>query len=265
MKDVRSGAPPIGVSSAQIGACLVAAARLLKVDPSKLYETEGRRARVLAAAALRSRSGCQATVLAPLLKISATEVAPSMLNRIGITTDQMMDVLDGVAFAPVDGPCPQPPAAPDAARKTEPAPTPAPDAGRAADVEPAAADAAAKVKPGGRRHAKPRDASSVLGADYLTPEGRLRKASPPRAVEHPKPRPGEVPDRPLPAPRFPSERPKPHPVRVQAVMTRVKAVSADIARWAEWFMAAEWDLDDVAELFEVDADSLADRLEGMAA
>ncbi len=193
------------------------------------------------------------------ITLALVESVQAAAEAIGITTDLMMDVLDGVAFDR-----PQPPAAPAAARKTEPAPTPAPDAGRAADVEPAAADAAAKVKPGGRRHAKPRDASSVLGADYLTPEGRLRKASPPRAVEHPKPRPGEVPERPLPAPRFPSERPKPRPVRVQAVMTRVKAVSADIARWAGWFLAADWDLNDVAELFEVDADSLADRLEGMA-
>lgn len=237
------GSPAFG--AVQIGQVLVAAARLLKVDPAAVYQTEGRRARILAAAALRSRTSCRATVLAPFFKICAPELAPSMLIRAGITTDQMLSVLDGVDFPGHAGAMPSQ-AAPPAA-------------------EQGAAEPVAKAEVVPPRAKAPPVASAVSGADYLTDSRRLRKASAPRAVVHPKPRPGEVPERPLPAPRFPSEQPRPSPPPQRVVMTRVKAVSADIPRWAGWFLAADWDLEDVAELFEVDSDSLADRLEGVAA
>lgn len=233
------GGPAFG--AAQIGQVLVAAARLLKVDPAAVYQTEGRRARILAAAALRARTSCRATVLAPLFKICAPELAPSMLIRAGVTADQMLSVLDGVDFPGHAVAMPAPIAV---------AQVPAKPVGQTEDAPP--------------RDKAPPVATAVSGADYLTDNGRLRKASAPRAVVHPKPKPGEVPERPLPAPRFPSEQPRPIPQPARLVMTRVKAVSADIARWAAWFLAADWELEDVAELFEVDADSLADRLEGVA-
>ena len=61
-----------------------------------------------------------------------------------------------------------------------------------------------------------------------------------RGVDRPAPRAGRVFER-----------------RAGAQPPRLKPVSAAIARWARWFAAARWRLDEVADLFDVDPDALA--------
>ena len=39
---------------------------------------------------------------------------------------------------------------------------------------------------------------------------------------------------------------------------RLKPVTPAIARWAGWFLTARWPLETVADLFEVDAERLAE-------
>lgn len=234
------------LTSAALASALVCAARVFRVDPSSVFAKEGRKARILAAAALRACTGKAATVLAPMLKISATEIAPSMLIKVGITTDHLLDVVEAMG-----SPVSQPSAAPEAARKPEVETAATGEASAGASATADAPDRAGSARPA-----------------HMTDARRQRRASTPRVVAHPKPRPGEVPERALPAPRFPSENRVPANEPVQArpgALARIKAVSDDIVRWAAQFLVADWDLADVAELFDVDADTLADRLEAVAA
>lgn len=184
--------------------------------------TAARTVRILAGAALKARFGTPGTVLAERLDVHATELAPSMLAKRDITTDDLLEVIEGM------GPCEAP-------------------AAEAVPVEASPAAMPAALNP-------------AAPPPFVPRERKAPKASAPRAVVLP-PRPQPAPDRPvpsLPAPRFPSERPRPRPAPSAAVV-RLKPVTADIVRWARAFLASPlWTLDEVSDLFGVHPDALAD-------
>jgi len=47
-----------------------------------------------------------------------------------------------------------------------------------------------------------------------------------------------------------------------SALTRIRPVSPRVKRWAGWFVAAGWDLDEVAALFSVSAYDLRQVLAG---
>ncbi len=210
----------------QLDAAIAAAAgvRGLARDLAFHPTTEARRVRILAGAALRARLQTANTVLGPALQLHPQELSPSMVVKAGVTTDEMLTVVEAVAAVPVEV------VAADAAAVQVAAPV---------DVAPAIAQAPAVVPmpPIEAKVARP------------TPV----KPSPPRKIHD------ALPDRPLPAPRFPSQQ-RPRPSAPRAVVVQLKPVSPDIARWSRWFDRAGWPIDQVADLFGVDADALCEAV-----
>ncbi|WP_041761395.1 hypothetical protein [Brevundimonas subvibrioides] len=219
-------------SDAIVAAAVTAACRLRGVDASKVNDRglDGRRARQLAGAALHARFGTANLALAERLTLHGPELAPSMLAKAGITTDDMLSVveaLDGV----------------DATVEVRPMSPPAP----------------VRAITGGLNPAAP--------PPFVPRERKAPKASAPRPVGLPdnlscaRSRPHPTPDRaarPLPAPRPPSAQPKP---MKPAHVVRLKPVTTDIARWARWFLASPiWTAEEVADLFGVHPDGLIDAV-----
>lgn len=122
--------PDADVIARAVGASCV----VRKLEPELAWRSAGRTVRILAGAALKARLGCQAKALAPLLRVEAPELSPSMLTRREITTDDLLSVIEGMATARPVIPCVAPPkaevvkapapAAPVHAVPTSPAPPP---------------------------------------------------------------------------------------------------------------------------------------------
>jgi|GEM_PF-3495364 len=230
------------ISAGQIASALVAACAEFKVDPASVFEKglmHARASRQLAGASLKAVTGIPARTLAPMLCLSGPELSPSLLSKAGITTDMMLTVVEALG-----GP------------------------GLAADLSqseaPAEASAAATA-------AVREDLPSVaVVADPPEKGGRKPRAAKP----DPKPVAPEPPaTKPVTAARrggkgWRGPRAAKPVARLVAApkVTRLKPVSADIARWSGWFVAADWDVEEVADLFNVHPDGLADALEfGVAA
>jgi hypothetical protein len=209
------------LTASHVALALVAAARLRGRDAAGIYESGGanRKARILAAASLAARLDAKKTALAKLFGVHPQELAPSMLAKADVTTDEMLEVSEALAASGLalasGASCPQPEAAP--------------------------------ARPARKACAKGADRSSRKAPDVVR-----TLASPPRTlattVEADAPAPARV--------------PRPGTVSVdRAVVSRLKPVTASIARWGGYFLEAGWDPDEAAELFDVAPEALLDALD----
>ncbi len=229
------------LTAGDLASALIAACTVLKLSPAEVYETPGRKARILAGAALKAATRCTARALAGPLKIADTELAPSMLARKQITTDMLLEVVEAIGGPAGAAEISQGLASPEAAAqpvrdqpiKLEPA-APSVAQGRivGAEAQPGAAKPVARAgaKPEPRTEPRRLRKTAVQRREYLAPRAVASASAPVR----------------------PS--------------VRLRAVTERTIRFARWFLAADWDFDEVADLFNVNPTALADALEfGVAA
>lgn len=229
------------LTAGDLASALIAACVVLKINPAEVYEPGGRKARILAAAALKAAARCTARALAGPLKIADTELAPSMLARKQITTDMLLDVVEAIGGPAGAAEVSQGLASPEAAAQ--------PVELQPIELEPAAPSVAEgravidEAKPRAKAPAARRSADNEAG-----PESRRLRKTAARGVQCLAPRPVAVASAP---PR---------------TVVRLRAVTQRTIRFSRWFLAADWPLDEVADLFSVNPTALADALEfGVAA
>lgn len=211
-----------GITAGRVAVAVVAACRLTGHDPQAVFGPErgNKRVRLIAAAGLMTALKLKPRDVAGVFQVDATRLAPSMLRSADIKTDDLLTVAEALRT------------------------------GGLLD------DGAPKV-PGPQQKA--------AGADAST-----RKPSP---VQTRPDRPADPPPAPRPAPLVPPrprdvERPRPvttNPVRAKAsagrgAVERVKAVSDNMVRWSRIYVARGVPVGDLADLFGVDVEALADRL-----
>lgn len=238
------------LSAAHLAVAIVTACRLRGRHPEKVFEAgqDNRRARILAAGGLAARLGLKKAPIAALLKVFPQELAPSMLGKVGVTTDELLEIgaaLDAALEAarlkvagltprpPGPGPSERPPSGPrrpqPAAASAVPAHKPAPDlssASRRPLDGPAPASPGA-ARPGAGPSRFPRATRGLVG-----PAARQRARA------------GEARD-----------------AAARQGVTTIKAVTDRIAGWAGHFLEAGWDRLEVAELFDVCPDALLNALD----
>ena len=211
---------------------LVAAAGVVHILPDRVFDPgqTARRARILAGAALKASTGCAGKPLAATLKLAGPELSPSMLVKAKVTTDMMLEVVEALHHG-----LPKPASQP----AVEPRPLPS------------AAEAAGLArKPAAKPADKPKPVNAVRPVAEPAPPRASKSAAAPR-----EPRPTA-----RPAPEEAPSDPAATAVR------RLKPMTAAKLRFGRWFVTAGWDLEEVAELFDVHEDALADALEfGVAA
>lgn len=234
-------------SAGQLALALVAAARIMGVAPEAVFDGRqgARRARILAGAALKGWTGCVASPLAAALRLSGPELSPSMVSRAGVTTDMMLEVveaLNGVTPAAI---------AADAAPTADVRPARAGDARplpAAAEAETPARKTASEARPVAVEPvAQPVSALASAVTDTSGMRGVFRVGRRPKAVT-------------------PPEAPSVRTFARAAAVQRLKPMTSARLRYCGWFVAAGWELHEVADLFDVHEDALADALEfGVAA
>lgn len=228
----------VQLTAAHVAVAIVAAAGQVGIDAAQVF-APGRghkKARMMAAAGCCARLGCSKAAAARLFRLEAQRLAPTMLAKAGITLDHMLTVAEALQGAGLTAghqaspPRPLSPAAEASApaRKSERA-----AAARKPDREDRSTDEEAA---GGRRRRQPPKAASAA-------RNAKAAAQPQRSA----------------APAAPA-RPMAHGVR------RLRPMTAKKLRFARWFVAAGWDVEEVADLFDVHDDAMADALEfGVAA
>lgn len=229
------------LTAGDLASALVAACGVLKINPASVYEAEGRKARILAGAALKAATRSTARAVAKPLRINDQELAPSMLAKKHLTTDMMLEVVEAIGGPAGAAEISQGLASPEAAAQPvsdqpialEPA-APSVAQGRVVGGEAQDGSAARPVRQG----LKPCPESEPLRSRKTADERRDYLA--PRAVATPS-----APVRPI---------------------VRLRAVNQRTVRFSRWLLAADWPLDEVADLFSVNPTALADALEfGVAA
>ncbi|QFU30296.1 hypothetical protein [Brevundimonas sp. Bb-A] len=228
-------------SAGQLALALIAAARIMGVAPEAVFDGRqgARRARILAGAALKGWTGCVASPLAAALRLSGPELSPSMVSRAGVTTDMILEVveaLNGVTPAAM---------ASDVRPVGEGDARPLP---AAAEAETPARKAASEARPVTVEPvAQPVSALASAVTDTSGMRGVFRVGRRPKAVT-------------------PPEAPSVRTFERAAAVQRLKPMTSARLRYCGWFVAAGWDLHEVADLFDVHEDALADALEfGVAA
>jgi hypothetical protein len=230
-----------GISAAHVAVAVVTACRLRSVDPAGVFANgqTNRRARVLAAAGLVARLKLMKGPAAALLKVFPQELAPSMLVKAEVTTDELLDIAVALEAAGLV----------KLAAAEPPPESPPPEADPA---KPAAASAKPACKPGQERPSP----------------------SPPAPDAAPSPAPTA--ERPAPSPfkrrtaglagaasraraRAEAQREAPGPSAGR--VTTLKAVTDRIVGWSAHFLEAGWDRVEVAELFDVCPDALLNALD----
>jgi len=227
------------LSAGDLASALVASCVVMGGSPAEVFEPHLRRARILAGAALKAATGLSAVARTKPLRLASTELAPSMLARHRITTDMLLEVVEAIG-----GP------AGAAALSQGLAP---PEAAAAAVEDPApVAEAIAASTPVSRqpRPASPPGARKITEAEVVGGQSSPRRGR--KTAEDRR--------------SYLAPRQVAAAIEDDAPVVRLRPVTARVARYAAWFLAAEWDLDEVAGLFNVGATALADALEfGVAA
>lgn len=166
--------------AATVDAALVAACRLRRLDRSQAFAggNGARGVRILAGAALKARFGVAATVLAPLLKLASPELAPSMLKRYGVTTDDLLEMVE--ALGDIEGPSvpatPEVGPAPPVAVVVRPRPAPVPDPVRTA-LHPSAPPPGQPIKRRLPRASAPRSVAGQTTKSVSSPPVRAHVVS----------------------------------------------------------------------------------------
>lgn len=227
------------LSAGDLASALVASCVVMGGSPAEVFEPHLRRARILAGAALKAATGLSAVALTKPLRLASTELAPSMLARHRITTDMLLEVVEAIGGPAGAAALSQGLASPEAASAAVEDPAPV-------------AEAIAASTPVSRQ---PRPTASPSARKVTEAEVIGGQSSPRRARMTAEER------REYLAPRKVAT-----PAEERGPIIRLRPVTARVARYAAWFLAAEWELDEVAGLFNVGATALADALEfGVAA
>lgn len=240
-----------GITAAHVAVAVVTACRLRAVDPSGVFSNgqTNRRARVLAAAGLVSRLKLMKGPTAALLKVFPQELAPSMLAKAEVTTDELLDIANALEAAGLveAGPAEPPPESPP----------PEPDR-----AKPAATSAKPACKPGGKREAPAVSAPADPSPSRPSPAA---PPSPAAEVVPPRPSPFKLQTAGMAGgasrERARAEAQREAPGRSGGRVTTIKAVTARIVGWAAHFLEAGWDRVEVAELFDVCPDALLNALD----
>lgn len=225
-------------NAGQLAMALVASAKIFGIAPDAVFvgNQTARRTRILAGAALKASTGCAANHLATTLRLKGPELAPSMVTKAGVTTDMILEVVEAL-----HGGLPKPPSGPKAdARPLAPA----------TEANRAPCKAAPKPKAAAVRTVATAE-TPVAAVVQTVATAPMRYAVPQRKRGRPEPKQIEAA---APSPTWPS------------AVQRLKPMNAAKLRFGRWFVAAGWEIEDVAELFDVHEDALADALEfGVAA
>lgn len=220
------------VTAGDLASALVASCRVLGVAPDQVFSSEGRKARTLAGAALRAAAGVQPKALARMLRLSPPELAPSLIRRAAITADMMLEVVEAIGGPAGAVALSQGLASPDAATAR-------------VDVE--APDLAPVVEAVAQGEPRVRAVAEPVAAPAGRATGRKGAGRPRRTAEDRK---AYLRPRPVVAASVAEDR-----------AVRLKPLTARVARWAGWFVAADWSVEETAELFDVHPDAVADALE----
>lgn len=226
-------------NAGQLAMALVASAKIFGIAPDAVFvgNQTARRTRILAGAALKASTGCAANHLATTLRLQGPELAPSMVAKAGVTTDMMLEVVEALHGGLPKQKADARPLAPATEAKRAPC--------KAAPKPKAAAVKSVPIKPVAKAE------TPVAAVVQTVAAAPMRYAVPQRKRGRPEPKPVQ--------PAAPS------PTRPSAVQ-RLKPMTAAKLRFGRWFVAAGWEIEDVAELFDVHEDALADALEfGVAA
>jgi hypothetical protein len=183
-----------------------------------------RKARILAAAVIRARTGEAAKAVALRWRIHGPELSPTMLVRAGVTTDLMLTVAEALDWGAPEAVAE---AAPQALVETPPSAAalePEPEPERQPDPEPI------QTQPATTPGASPfkRAAAGLGGPDSAARALAARREMSARGGSR--------------------------------VMT-LKPVTARIASWSSHFLEAGWHRTEVAELFDVCPDALLDAID----
>lgn len=264
----------IHISAAHVAVAVVTACRLRGVDPATVFQRgqENRPTRVLVAAGLSARLGCAKAAVARLLKVLPQELAPSMLARFRVTTDELLVIAEALQAAGLTGDD-QPrerfvaPWVPEVgvpeveSRAPEASPPEKPQPAEAACPQPAAASAEPAHKPGPDGEVVSGQAGRVRSGTGL-PKGQEAQADDAGAGPSSfkrrtvglasaagRARAREREDR--------QETAR----QARSGVARLKPVTDRIAGWGGHFLEAGWDRIEVAELFDVCPDALLNALD----
>jgi len=212
------------VSAAHIAVAIVAACGVTGAAPEAVFQpSRGNiRTRIIAAAGAAGALGLKSVQAARLFQVQAPTLAPSMLKNRKVVAEDLLIVAEALRGHGL---------APDA-------PPPRPFAGRSGGR------AAAATGQTGPAHKPPASAAKQLDRSRAdpppepssssgpTPPRRIAAAAPVRAT---------------------------NPVR-QVTATRLRPMTAAIAGFARRFPPSHWRVDEIADLFDVHPDALADWL-----
>lgn len=264
------GTDTVSVSATHVAVAIVAACRLRGVEPATVFArgcAENRQARLLAAAGLAARLGCAKTAIAPLLKVCAPELAPSMLARAGVTTDELLAIAEALEAAGLTGgDLPhdrfvKPWVAESESRPPVIPPADKPMPAEAASPQPAAVSAEPAHKPGARVESISGQSGRVRAGEGLQ---KGKKAQPDGAGEGPSPFKRRTIGLASAAGRARAREGEDRQAlarQARSGVARLKAVTDRIAGWAAHFLEAGWDRFEVAELFDVCPDALLNALD----
>ena len=265
----------VRISAAHVAVAIVAACRLSGVDPATVFArgcAQSRRARVIAAAGLAARLGGSKRAIAPLLKVCGPELAPSMLARAGVTTDELLVIAEALQAAGLTGEdrgrdrfvepwVPEGGVPGSESDAIEASPPEKPQPAEAACPQPAAASAEPAHKPGPDGEVVSGQAGRVRSGTGL-PKGQEAQADDAGAGPSSfkrrtvglasaagRARAREREDR--------QETAR----QARSGVARLKPVTDRIAGWGGHFLEAGWDRIEVAELFDVCPDALLNALD----
>lgn len=234
-----------GISAAHVAVAIVAAAKILRTDPARVFE-DGRlhaRTRILAAAATCARLGQGKADAGRLFKVQAQRLAPSMLVKEKITTEQLLEIAEALEAAGLT--------AHDDARARFLTPFEA----ETRRTQAAAAEAKPSRKPGPGKSGQDRPSPSRSAPDAAPAPAAKKRGRPPASGTF------QAVGRLGGAARA---RARPSSAGLRAIAD-LKPVTPDIARWSGYFLEADWRLSTVADLFEVCPMALLDALDPVEA
>ena len=211
-----------GFTAGHVALAVVAACRMTGTDPQSVFGPArgNKRVRLIAAAGLMTALKLKPRDVAGVFQVDATRLAPSMLRSADIGTDGLLTIAEALRTGGLLGE-----AVPAAASP---------------QVEAAGAHASArKPSPVQTRPDRPADPS---------PAPKPAPLVPPRPRDIARPRPVAT-----------------NPVRARAAegrsaVEKVKPVSDNMVRWSRIYVARGVPVADLADLFGVDVEALADRL-----
>lgn len=286
-----------GITAAHVAVAIVTASRLRGADPAGVFAggTATRRVRILAAAGLVARLGYKKGPVAGLLRVFPQELAPSMLAKADVTTDELLEIAEALQAAGL--------AAGDNPSQRFTAPWRSSESDDAVGADPVRVEEDEPADRGGGGSAPPKPAPPEPSrAQAAAASGDPARKSGQAGAPDAEPVPGRIAVRPPSAPVEPQKtglgpglgsgsgsgaggsfkrrasgqsgaralkrgleavaaETAAGRARPGSGVTTIKAVTPRIAHWAGHFLEADWPADEVADLFDVCPQALLDALD----